>query len=187
MAGDTPYEAFVKFRDPLQKAFSCVNKDAHLWALGTNGYEPGQEHALVPDGGEPVQLFGPRRLGLRSLFRYRIVEAEGERGPWKVSTTGYYHALEDEGEQEILTYHWHPGGESAIDFPHLHIERGIGASLGEIHKYHIPTGRIALEDVLRLAVLEFKAEPIRADWADILDTTQEAYEAWRSWHGSGPS
>lgn len=188
MAGQTPYEAFDNFRGPLQKALSTINQEAHLWALGTNGYSPGQEHALVPNAGEVVELTTTtsRRMGLSYLFTYRVERAEGERGPWKVRTTAYFHALEDETSQEIIAYHWHPRLGSNFSFPHLHIGTGIGAALGEVHKYHIPTGRVALEDVLRLAITEFGVTPQRADWEDVLSEGRAAYEAWRSWHGSGP-
>ena len=187
MAGQTPYEAFDNFRAPLQKALSTSNQEAHLWALGTNGYSPGQEHALVPNAGEVVALTTTtsRRMGLSSLFTYRIERAQGERGPWKVRTTAYFHALEDERSQEIIAYHWHPRLGSNFNFPHLHIGVGIGAALGEVHKYHIPTGRVALEDVLRLAITEFDVMPQRADWEDVLNEGQAAYEAWRSWPGAG--
>lgn len=187
MAGENPHEAFDNFRAPLQRALSCVNEEAHLWALGTNGYAPGQDHALVPDRGDPVRLAGRRQLRLVSLFAYRVEKAEGERGPWKVVTVAYSHALETRTGQEIIAYHWHPEQGSAYNFPHLHIGTGVGASLGEVHKYHFPTGRIALEDVLRLAVKEFGVEPQRADWEEILGETQAVYETWRTWHGSGPA
>lgn len=188
MAGDTPYEAFENFRRPLQRAFSCVDREAHVWALvGTNGYGPSQSHALAPNTGEPVMLSGERRIRLASLFAYRIEKAQGERDPWKARTTAYYHVLEDEDGREILAYHWHPSqGSTQSFFPHLHIGTGIGASLGEVHKYHIPTGRIAVEDVLRLAITEFGVESQRADWKEVLGEAQEAYEAWRTWSGGGP-
>lgn len=163
-----------------------MNERAHLWALGSNGYDPDRDHALVPDAGEPVALSGPRRLWLTSFLGYRLEETEGEHGSWKVRTTAYFHALENEGGMEIVAYHWHPGGESAVRFPHLHIERGIGAALGEVHRYHFPTGRVALEAVLRLAVREFGAEPQRGDWSEVLDESQSAFEERSTWSGSAP-
>jgi hypothetical protein len=181
VAGSSPYEAFDNFRSLLQRAISCVNGQAHLWAVGSNGYSPGQTHALTPDAGEPIDLAGGRRLRLASQFDYRIEKAEGERGPWKVTTEAYQHALEDEDGREIIAYQWHPERGSAYNFPHLHIGTGIGASLGEIHKYHFPTGRVSLEDVLRLAIKEFGAQPARADWEDILEESKATYEAWRTW------
>lgn len=158
-----------------------MNSGAHLWALGSNGHAPGQTHAVVPNAGETVDLAGKRRLGLASQFYYRVEKAEGESGPWKVTTEAYQHALEDEDGREIIAYHWHPERGSAYNYPHLHIGTGIGASLGEIHKRHFPTGRVSLEDVLRLVIKEFGAEPARADWEEVLEETQATYEVRRTW------
>ena len=187
MAGENPHEAFDNFRQPLQRALSCVNADAHLWALvGSNGYSPGQEHTLVPNRGEPVKLSSERNLSLMSSFVYRVVEAESERGPWKVQTTAYRHALEDGNALEIIAYHWHPSQGSAYNFPHLHIGTGIGASLSDVHKYHVPTGRIAFEDVLRFAIRDLDVQPVRDAWEEVFDETRGRFETWRTWSGSGP-
>jgi hypothetical protein len=182
LAGATPYEAFDNFRRLLQRAFRCVSREAHVWCLlGTNGYDPGQRHALAPHRGQPVKvLAGEQRLALASLFVYRVEEAEGERGPWKVGTAAYYHSLEDEDGREIVAYQWHPG-QGSIDFPHLHIGTRIPAILGAAHKHPFPTGRVSLEDVLRLAIREFGVEPARDDWEEVLDETQATYEEWRTW------
>jgi len=104
-----------------------------------------------------------------ALFVYRVEETEGERGPWKVSTLAYYHSLEDEAGREFVAYQWHPE-QGSIDLPHLHIGTGVGASLGSVHKYHFPTGRVSLEDVLRLAIRVFQVEPVRADLQGVSDT-----------------
>lgn len=181
MAGASPYEAFEEFRRSIQKAVSCVNSQAHLWAVNSNGYSPGQTHAVTPEGGEPVNLAGERTLRLTSQFDYHIEKAEGKRGPWKVTTEAYQHSLEDENGLEIVAYQWHPRNASAYTLPHLHIGTGIGASLGGIHKYHFPTGRVSLEDVLGLVIREFGVEPVRDDWEDVLRETQAGYEDTRTW------
>ena len=187
MGASTPYEAFENFRTPLQTALSCVHRKAHMWALmGSNGYSPGKEHALAPNRGEPVDLPGQRRIKLISLFTYRIELAGRESDLWKVRTSAYRHALEDQAGQEIIAYHWHPSQGSVYNFPHLHIGTGIGASLGDVHKFHIPTGRVALEDVLRLVIREFGVEAQRPDWEQVLWETQTDHEAGRTWHGLGP-
>ena len=84
--------------------------------------------------------------------------------------------------RRIVAYQWHPE-QGSIDFPQLHIGTGAGASLGSVHKYHLPTGRVSLKDVLRLAIREFQVEPVRVDWEEVLGETQAAYEAWRTWPG----
>jgi hypothetical protein len=62
--------------------------------------------------------------------------------------------------------------------PHLHL--GAGAAEGRLRPdlagAHLPTGHIALQDVLRLAIAELGVRPTRPDWDDVLRTTREAYE-----------
>jgi hypothetical protein len=71
---------------------------------------------------------------------------------------------------EIVAYHWHPGRRSPIDFPHLHLGAGSGVDREELHKAHLPTGRVELEDVLLMAIQEFGVRPRREDWEEILGT-----------------
>ena len=59
--------------------------------------------------------------------------------------------------------------------------------MGDVHKYHIPTGRTALEDMLRLMIRDFGVEPQRSDWSAVLDETLARYATWRTWAGSGPA
>lgn len=53
--------------------------------------------------------------------------------------------------------------------------------MGKVHKYHIPTGRVSLEDVLRLAIAEFGVQGQRADWREVIGGTQAKFEQWRTW------
>jgi hypothetical protein len=97
-----------------------------------------------------------------------------------------YTLLSVESGQEVLAYHWHPTGRSDITYPHLHLYGGVGALQPNIRKAHLPTGRIAVEDVLRLAITHLQVIPLREDWDDIITTTQNAFQIWRTWGGSHP-
>ena len=102
-----------------------------------------------------------------ATLHYRIVEAEGERGPWKVRGAGYDYAIRQD-EDELVTYHWHPEQHTGVTWPHLHVGTAALAGGGLLsRKSHLPSRRIALEQVLRLAV-ELGAEPELADWEDAL-------------------
>ena len=180
MAGRTPAEAVNNYLAPLQRAISCVTNSV-LNVRG--GYHPAPApHPLALAGGDPVPLHSNPSISLSVLQHYRIVEYEGPSGPWKVSIVSYYYSLEDAGEdsgkREIL-YHWHPQGLSAVTFPHVHIRTGGQLGDTNIGGVHFPTGLIALEDVLRLAIREFGVDPRRADWMDVLDSSQAAYDDWR--------
>jgi hypothetical protein len=184
VAGKSPAEAVQNFRDPLQLAISCVTQ-GYINVRG--GYHPGPKpHPLTLNEGAPVQLSGSARLLLSVIQLYSIVESKVENplGDWKVSTAAYQYSLAQENGKEILAYHWHPDARNSIRTPHLHIGPGAQAKWKPLAKAHIPTGRIALEDLLRLAIRDFGVEPLRPDWAEVLDLTQGNYEAWRTWSGS---
>lgn len=172
MAGKTPREAVQNFVGPLQTALSCVTNSV-LQIYG--GYYPRSEpHVATIADGDPVPLRGDSRISLQIRHWYRIVEDAGPRGPWKVQTAGYYYSLKDSSDQEILAYHWHPQSEPT--FPHLHLEAGAGIGRQELTKAHLPTERISLEHVLRIALNDFGCYPLKPDWEEVLAQTQSAYD-----------
>jgi hypothetical protein len=109
---------------------------------------------------------------------YGVTEVKGERGPWKVSTVAYYYALHDKQQSEILSYHWHPKTEHQD--PHLHLQSGSKV-MDSLRGIHLPTGRVTLEEVLRLLIEELRVKPLRMDWRKVLKSTQLQHERFRSW------
>ena len=125
--------------------------------------------------GSPVSLQGTSPISLAIRQHYRIVEDSVPRGPWEVSTAGYLYSLKDSStDREILAYHWHPA--VGVTFPHLHLEAAALVGREDVAEAHLPTNRVALEDVLRLAISSFGVRPLRDDWSEILDSTQGAFE-----------
>jgi hypothetical protein len=143
-------------------------------------YETAEAHALTLGRGDRVQLSGTTRLHLSLSQRYRIIEASGDVGPWKVTTVGYFYEIADSTAREIVSFQWHPDSQSPVTWPHFHL--GPGAEVGHerLSSCHVPSGRISVEQVLRL-VIELGAETLRTDWDDVLTASQETYEQWRSW------
>lgn len=137
-----------------------------------------QPHALTLGDGDAVAV---RELSLQIRQQYRIVENSGVGGPWKVSTTSYAYALLRDDHQEIVTFHWHPTGPSSITTPHVHIGSGAEAAFPGLTGAHIPTGRIAIEQFLRLIIEDLGVEPVRDDWSDVLDQGQQDFERWQTW------
>lgn len=183
MVGRTPHEAVTNFYLPLQKAVDCVTRA--VLDVGGGYYVADKPHILSFVDAESIKLSGDTGLRLRIIHWYYVVEDTGDRGPWKVATAGYSYALRQSDECEIISFHWHPKSESSITFPHLHLGPGAEVGLRALATAHIPTGRIAIEDVLRLAIIDFGVKPRREDWQDILNESQAAYEEWRTWSGSG--
>jgi hypothetical protein len=183
LAGRTPAEAVGAFIGPLQQALDCLTPTV----LNVSGgyFAADRPHALTLGDGDPVALQGSERLGLSVAQNYRLVEFEGPRGPWKVQTIAYFYELR-RGDHELLAYHWHPQGASRYTSPHLHLGAGAEIAFAPLHRVHLPTGRIAVEELLRIAITEFGARPRRGDWEEVLDRTQTGYESWRTWPAPQP-
>jgi hypothetical protein len=181
MAGRTPREAVQNFLNPLSQALSCVTRAILL--VGGGYHVTDNPHALALSE-DPTVLGRDRRYALTLSQHYRIVKAEAARGPWKVETVAYYYTVKEPvpPHREIFGYHWHPESRSPITFPHFHLHEGANIGARHLAGAHFPTGRIAVEQVLRLLIEEFNVQPLRDDWSTVLQQTQERFEQWRLWH-----
>lgn len=169
MAAKTPPEAVAAFVASLQQAISCVSP-AVLQVGG--GYRPAAHpHALVLADGDAQPLRGEAGLALRVAQQYRIVEDTGPHGRWRVQTAAYSYVV-NRGDKELLAYQWNPLGSGRVGHPHLHVGTAAGELIDDFHRWHLPTGHISLEDVLRLLVEELGVQPLREDWPDILGAAE---------------
>jgi hypothetical protein len=127
---------------------------------------------------------------------YRVARPTGA-GRWKVRTAAYFYGFDDDQGRELLAFHWHPEAPEAVPYPHLHIGPGVvemgslvsaglsaqhNALRPEIQGAHIPTSRIALEQVLALALRHFNVPPLRADWELVFQSALQEFEHSKSWH-----
>ncbi|RFZ08117.1 hypothetical protein MML61_10215 [Mycobacterium marinum] len=174
MAGKTPAKAVRAFVAPIQEALGLFASGRVL----VDTYKPDTVGILTFNGSEIVKLRGGNKVGLSVSMQYRIVEVDdAERGPWKVSTTGYmYDLLLD--EKALYEYHWHPISDSHEVRPHLHCSA--------VDKCHIPTGRVMIEDVLNLAV-HYGAKPNSMKrWRELDKLNRDKFARGATW-GVGPS
>lgn len=123
-------------------------------------------YALVVGG--KCSLMRDPSLALDIRMQYRIVEASGDRGPYKVTITAYMYIVDDHRGREVFSYHWQPDGPK-VKFPHLHVEHPA------FKKAHFPTRRISLEEVLTLLIADFGVQPLKSDWERVLTGTQQKF------------
>jgi hypothetical protein len=121
----------------------------------------------TPGGSVPLRsAYG---LRLRVRLRTRVGPAEVGDGPWRVRIVAYQYALLDREGREYLAYYWRPEGSSQVTEPHLHLGPAARFGAREIAAAHLPAGPVSLAAVVRLAVEELGARPLRADWSTVLD------------------
>lgn len=155
-------------RASIQVVISCVTVGVVAFA------QPEQSRfvewrSLALNNGRAVSLSGSPlmiRVGQEFLVRR-------EAAPDPIEVVGYNYTILHSEAGELVSFQWHPGGKSDIDFPHVHIgpalsRRDSVVRAGEAHKIHLPTGEVSLVNVVRLAITELGVEPRRDDWATIL-------------------
>lgn len=183
MPGRSPEEARKAFLQPLQRALSCIT-DAKL--LVSRGKQPGDVEALALSE-DPLRLSSARIGSVQFVLGHQFTVIEDRPRSWRVSTTAYrYHVLDDSG-RELIGWHWHPGsgGDPRLSgHPHLHVPAGVID-----RRVHVPTGRVSIESVLRLLLIDLEVLPRPAHAADfekVLDETEEPFIKHRRWHAWKP-
>lgn len=153
--------------------------------VSPGGYLADQNPHLLLLGTGHQQLTGGSFLTIQQ--GYEIVQAEGERGPWKCSIQWYQYSLDDADEREVIAYHWHPAGASNVTRPHAHL--GVAAKVGHpgLLQAHLPTNRVSIEDFLLLGIRDLGVQPLRDDWQEILESTRDVFEDWQTWPRPGRS
>lgn len=191
MAGKNANTAFRNYIEPVQEALQCITLRRLSRPAGAR-LALNVPYSIALNDMDPVPLKSPHRLQLTIGQQVRLIRTEpnDERGPIRVTTISYFYAFSasvDGVVKEVLAFQWTPEatGGSAVTFPHLHIGPAllVGQSAirpSDLHRAHIPTGRVSLEAVVRLAITEFGVTPLQARWAEILRRTEDAFMTWRS-------
>ncbi len=140
-------------------------------------YDPRvQPQVIVLNRNAPV-LLGRSGVSLYVAHHVGIVESDEPSAPWHALTSGYVYPLGDTEGRELVAFHWHPSAPNIVTNPHLHLGPIAKAGHQRLAVAHIPTGRVSLQDVLRLAITELGVSVQREDWDDVLQATRIAAES----------
>jgi hypothetical protein len=175
VAKNKEHEAVQDFTAKLQQITSCVSND--VWRLLSKG---GGIYTLVYSQGQDLSPLELKRKKGRSLLveLTQIVEVTA-----KLRTTEYIYAVAD-ADGPLVDFHYHPANSAeGIHFPHIHVYADADNRFASfhLHKKHIPSGRVALEDVIQWLIEELGVIPLKRDWKARLAASRKAFKETRSW------
>lgn len=173
-------EARNRFNLPLTKCLSTVTnsqwntltqRDAELYQVSTN---------LDTNRG---------KVYLTSAIRYVIVDNPDQRKQKKVKTLAFTHSFteDEQNKYEIVSWHWHPNVQS-VKYPHIHVGKGFQCADQQdydLHKLHIPSGRVSFEEVLAFGINELGVRPLSMTKAEALEVITESnsiFKEHRTWN-----
>jgi hypothetical protein len=175
LPGRTQQEAFDAFIEPLKKALSCV---AYAKITRTKLNSELDQSIIVQPSPLPF-TDSPYQLFMTHTFRY--VRHNGTE--WRVSSLRYEYAIEvSKKKHEVVAFHWEGHNSGAAPFAHLHLGHANVSSaplLGP--KAHIPTGRVAIEDVVYFLIEDLGVKPLKPDWKEVLARVRQQFMNYKSW------
>jgi hypothetical protein len=121
--------------------------------------------------------------GLTLFFRQNFYPTERNSGRWKITTVKYEYAIEvAETKQEVLAYHWDRDTAMVVPYAHMHLGFANTAEEPLIGpKAHIPTGRVAVEDLVFFTIQELRIHPRRDDWRTVIAEARRVFMAHKTW------
>ncbi len=169
-----------RYRVFLQKSLSAVDGTAQWLLQRVPGESSLWTMTTVPAIISLKKCTSHDRLYLRATQRFSLGAHPRYEGERKVVTQDYAYTLSDSADQRPEMYSWQWTHEVAP--PHVHIGRG-NPSLGSLGKLHIPTGRVAFEQILKFAIEEHDVQTAidRADAIRDLDECLRRFVTFRTW------
>lgn len=174
----TPIDAYHWYADQLKSILLCVT-DAHIL---TNRQKIEAEKELEFSFTNNPARLGRSNYTLYVVQRFKIIQDNEQPRYWKVRTISYKYSVDRyDDRQEIVSFHWE-GHSSTRPDPHIHIGfAGLGSGASISPKHHIPSGRVALEDVVQFSIEEMGVTPVRiSNWKALLATTKRVFLSFKN-------
>lgn len=170
MPGRNPDESWRAFRDPIITSVRCVDPGAWL------------NERLFPDGtrllATPARGIGFGNA-LTLTFSFHLEPFQDGAGQWHMSTRRYDYTLATRAHPDeiVFGWHWHPRSRrSHITYPHVHVP-----SASTFSTRHIPTGRVALEEIILFGFDDLNVPPADATARTRLTEVLERHKLHRRW------
>lgn len=169
MPGRNELAAWRAFKQPIERAVGCLDMTARLVE---RRFDDGLR--FIASSREGISV--TKALRLRFSMQLEPVQAEGV---WRMTTRKYDYTISPSAAPATVVFgwHWHPESRrSPIRYPHVHVPAATAFSTR-----HIPTGRVALEDVIEFAFADLGAVPAYAGAREVLDEVSAIHKQHRTW------
>lgn len=179
MTTNKVHAALTNYTEEIQRIVSCVS-DVVFFVL-PYGPDRHQLSCSVPGGFFPVS----RNDGVKLFIDInQEIESPSAANDYKVSTKFYLYSIADAKKDDLIGFHFHPDlTEDPVLYPHIHAYADKDPRFAplNLHRRHIPSGRVPLEDVIRWIITELEVVPARADWDKVLTDARGIFKSNQSW------
>lgn len=122
---------------------------------------------------------------------FRVIATTIEQSlMYRVVIFEYEYKVLDSRQREVFAFHWHPASVSEATWPHVHVGSVVvdaaaegmeGGFYERFSRLHVPTGMLAIEQVVRFLITELLVTPLRADWDAVLQEGEVLFQHHQPW------
>ncbi|MFN0093598.1 MAG: hypothetical protein ACKVVT_02330 [Dehalococcoidia bacterium] len=167
MPRQTPRSAFEDYTKGINRAIACITSSVLESDFRADDFATANWQLRLA-AGRPIALRGRyRRIQFRMLQRFTVRDDGPAAARFRVSPTEYLYEVTADQGSEILSYHLH--SQKGVTFPHLHLKAGAGDLREELRdRPHLPSGLVAIQEVVGMLIRDFGVPALRRDWEGIL-------------------
>lgn len=167
-------------------SLGCVASNAH-WRTGP--VPQGDSQSLPPQAQTLVTTPFPvevdsAALGTIALAPTQVFEVvpddRVERREFRVHTLGYTYMVGTDPSFETALLQWHSHGYAGRPEPHVHVHSN-DHPLGRLAKFHVPTGRVSFESIIRFLIQDLEVVPAQSRWSETLEDCERRFVKHRTW------
>jgi hypothetical protein len=165
-----------RFKEVLQYSLSCISQT--VWVTTPSLRGP-RGTMLLTTRETPIRLRtrDGADLYLTAGLDFQFVE----RDDWHCTTLAYTYTLYSPELVEVMSWQWRRGSPQ---LPHLHVRADMPALGGAIRKLHLPTGRVAFEEIVAFLINDLDVVTRMDDWRERVDEALYYFLTYRTWPGS---
>lgn len=183
MTTNKGHQALQDYLEEIQKIVKCVANDVCYYYPNAKGRQSIAWSSPDPEVSEPLRL---KRQDGSVLFIDIGQEVEDPipTNSSTVTTKYYLYSILDSESKDLIGFHYHPElDDDPVLYPHIHVYADADKrfSLFNLHKRHIPSGRVPLEDVIEWLIVELDVKPLQEDWQTVLKETREKFKQNWTW------
>jgi len=168
VAGKTPKEAADNFIHYFKESLNCLS--SHY----VKAFQQTDKLYKIFYDPQPELTARAAKYKVSITQVFRVTPHPDDLKEFKARTQEYsYVLLEENGEKEVVSYHWHPN-DPGVHYPHLHIPGS---------RVHFPTSRVCLEDFISMLHRDYdvKRNLSQAECKKILEKNKKAFEKGATW------
>lgn len=183
MPTNKSHHAINTYLTELQTIVSCVADEVCYFYSHNNNRQTLAWSKCNTSVSQPLML---KRKNGHKLFIdiSQEIQQPNVRNNYLVSTKSYMYSILDAKNKELIGFHYHPElDDDPIIHPHIHVYADADQRFAEfnLHKRHIPSGRVALEDVLEWLIVEMQVKPRQSNWQKVLQLTRRKFKQNCTW------